>query len=118
MSHVNPERLGRYAIKGVIGAGSMGVVYLGHDPEIDRLVAIKTVQKHLLESSGASATVTARFRLEARAAGRLSHPGIVTVYDVGEEEDCAFIAMESPLVNSSPVRGAPLPALMVSPAAM
>ena len=94
MSHVNPERLGRYAIKGLIGAGSMGVVYLGHDPEIDRLVAIKTVQKHLLESTGASATVTARFRLEARAAGRLSHPGIVTVYDVGEDDNCAFIAME------------------------
>ena len=94
MSGSHPDHLGRYPVRGVIGAGSMGVVYLGHDPEIDRPVAIKTVQKHLLEAAGTSSTVAARFRVEAKAAGRLSHPGIVTIYDVGEDSNCAYIAME------------------------
>ena len=94
MKAPHPERLGRYPVKGVIGAGAMGVVYLGHDPEINRPVAIKTIRKHLLEASGQDSTVAARFRLEAQAAGRLSHPGIVTVYDVGDDDDCAYIAME------------------------
>jgi serine/threonine-protein kinase len=94
MSHTHPERLGRYPVKGVIGAGAMGVVYLGHDPEINRPVAIKTIRKHLLEAGTADSSVAARFRLEAQAAGRLSHPGIVTVYDVGDDDDCAYIAME------------------------
>jgi serine/threonine-protein kinase len=94
MNHPHPERLGRYPVKGVIGAGAMGVVYLGHDPEINRPVAIKTIRKHLLEAGHQDSTVAARFRLEAQAAGRLSHPGIVTVYDVGDDADCAYIAME------------------------
>jgi eukaryotic-like serine/threonine-protein kinase len=94
MSHPHPERLGRYPVKGVIGAGAMGVVYLGFDPEINRPVAIKTIRKHLLEAGHADSTVAGRFRLEAQAAGRLSHPGIVTVYDVGDDDDCAYIAME------------------------
>jgi serine/threonine-protein kinase len=78
----------------VIGAGAMGAVYLGHDPEINRPLAIKTIRKHLLEAGNEDSTVAARFRLEAQAAGRLSHPGIVTVYDVGDDDDCAYIAME------------------------
>ena len=94
MNTPHPERLGRYPIKGVIGAGAMGVVYLGFDPEINRPVAIKTIRKHLLEGNQPDSTIAARFRLEAQAAGRLSHPGIVTVYDVGDDDDCAYIAME------------------------
>lgn len=94
MNTPHPERLGRYPVKGVIGAGAMGVVYLGFDPEINRPVAIKTIRKHLLEANQHDSTVAARFRLEAQAAGRLSHPGIVTVFDVGDDADCAYIAME------------------------
>lgn len=94
MVQSHPERLGRYPVKGVIGAGAMGVVYLGHDPEINRPLAIKTIRKQLLETGSQDSTVAARFRLEAQAAGRLSHPGIVTVYDVGDDADCAYIAME------------------------
>ena len=94
MSSPHPERLGRYPVKGVIGAGAMGVVYLGFDPQINRPVAIKTIRKHLLEGNQQDSTVAARFRVEAQAAGRLSHPGIVTVYDVGDDDDCAYIAME------------------------
>ena len=94
MNPAHPERLGRYPVKGVIGAGAMGVVYLGFDPEINRPLAIKTIRKHLLEAGHEDSTVAARFRLEAQAAGRLSHPGIVTVYDVGDDADCAYIAME------------------------
>jgi eukaryotic-like serine/threonine-protein kinase len=94
MNPPHPERLGRYPVKGVIGAGAMGVVYLGFDPEINRPVAIKTIRKHLLAADRQDSTVAARFRLEAQAAGRLSHPGIVTVYDVGDDAECAYIAME------------------------
>ena len=94
MSQPHPERLGRYPVKGVIGAGAMGVVYLGFDPEIARPVAIKTIRKHLIEDGHGGSTLAARFRVEAQAAGRLSHPGIVTVYDVGDDDDCAYIAME------------------------
>ena len=94
MNHPHPERLGRYPVKGVIGAGAMGVVYLGFDPEINRPVAIKTIRKHLLDAGHQDSNVAGRFRLEAQAAGRLSHPGIVTVYDVGDDDDCAYIAME------------------------
>jgi serine/threonine-protein kinase len=72
----------------------MGVVYLGRDPKIGRLVAIKTMalseefdEEHLPE-------VRARFLREAEAAGRLNHPNIVTIYDVGEEQDLAYIAMD------------------------
>jgi len=94
MTPPHPERLGRYPVKGVIGAGAMGVVYLGFDPQINRPVAIKTIRKHLLDGDRADSSVAARFKVEAQAAGRVSHPGIVTVYDVGDDDDCAYIAME------------------------
>ena len=94
MSHPHPERLGRYPVKGVIGAGAMGVVYLGFDPEIARPVAIKTIRKHLIEDGRGGSTLAARFRVEAQAAGRLSHPGIVSVIDFGvDPHHGAFIVM-------------------------
>src|SRR5580692_5137541 len=71
----------------------MGVVYLARDPVIERKVALKTIHKALLDSKHAAAAV-ARFRQEAVAAGRLTHPGIVAVYDYGEDESTAFIVME------------------------
>ncbi|MCG3186479.1 MAG: Serine/threonine-protein kinase PknD [Rhodocyclaceae bacterium] len=71
----------------------MGVVYEGHDPGIDRRVAIKTLKREHLERSEAD-DVLARFAREAQAAGRLNHPGIVAIYDYGEDQGVAYIAME------------------------
>jgi serine/threonine-protein kinase len=77
-------RLGKYTIRRELGKGAMGVVYEGFDPLIERTVAIKTILPSQL--SGEEATnVLARFKREAQAAGRLNHPGIVAVYDYGEE---------------------------------
>lgn len=88
-----PERLGKYTITEVLGEGAMGVVYKGFDPDIRRTVAIKTIRRQF-GVSGEGVSAAARFRNEAVAAGRLTHPGIVAVYDFGEHEDVAFIAME------------------------
>ena len=89
-----PERLGKYDIVEVLGKGAMGVVFKGFDPDIDRTVAIKTVRKELIEEEDRADMALARFKNEARAAGRLSHPGIVAVYDYGESGSVAYIAME------------------------
>jgi eukaryotic-like serine/threonine-protein kinase len=94
MAAPTPSCVGPYLIRGVIGSGAMGVVYLGHDPAIDRPVAIKTIHRRLLESSDDEPNVAARFRVEAKAAGRLTHRNIVPVYQFGEENDCAYIVME------------------------
>ncbi|RMF79113.1 MAG: hypothetical protein D6739_11255 [Nitrospirae bacterium] len=72
----------------------MGVVYLAFDPKIDRQVAIKTIQVEAMGHALDAASLRRRFILEARTAGRLSHANIATVYDVGEEGDTTFIAME------------------------
>jgi serine/threonine-protein kinase len=93
MRSTHPEALGKYRILEVIGAGAMGIVFKAHDPGIDRIVAVKTIHKELLATQVA-AEVVARFRQEAVAAGRLSHPGIVAVYDYGEAGDTAYIVME------------------------
>lgn len=85
--------LGRYEIEREIGRGAMGVVYLGKDPKIARTVAIKTLSYQAFDPAELS-DLKSRFFREAEAAGRLSHPAIVTVYDVGEEADLAFIAMD------------------------
>lgn len=92
MNH--PQQLGAYPIEAVIGQGSMGVVYRGFDPQIQRAVAIKTIRRELLEASDQGATAAARFKVEAQAAGRLNHPGIVSIYHLGEDDECAFIVME------------------------
>lgn len=89
----HPKRLGKYDIVQVLGEGAMGVVYKGHDPGIDRPVAIKTIRKALTQSDG-GIDLAARFRNEAKAVGRLSHPGIVAIYEYGEDDTTAFIAME------------------------
>ncbi len=88
------ERIGRYEILSELGRGAMGVVYLARDPKIDRELAIKTIR--LADQADQSEVDTLRERLfrEARAAGKLSHPGIVTIYDVDEEDGVAYIAME------------------------
>ena len=89
-----PDRLGKYEITEVLGQGAMGVVFKGFDPGIGRVVAIKTIRRELIEADGAAGRMLARFRNEARAAGRLAHPGIVAVYDYGEDAAVAYIAME------------------------
>jgi serine/threonine-protein kinase len=85
--------LGRYEILKELGQGAMGTVYLGKDPSIQRQVAVKTLNYAEI-AADELADVKARFFREAEAAGKLSHPNIVTIYDVGEDHDMAYIAME------------------------
>ena len=85
--------LGRYEIIEELGQGAMGTVYLGRDPSIQRQVAIKTLNYAEIAAEEL-ADVKARFFREAEAAGKLSHPNIVTIFDVGEDHDMAYIAME------------------------
>jgi len=90
-----PEKLGRYEVAGLLGRGAMGAVYQGRDPAIDREVAIKLVQTAVQLSPSELEKYRERFHREAKAAGKLLHPGIVTVFDVGHtEEGTPFIVME------------------------
>ncbi|MBU1426622.1 MAG: serine/threonine protein kinase [Gammaproteobacteria bacterium] len=86
------SHLGRYEIVGELGQGAMGVVYKATDPLIDRIVAIKTITLSLAQEEREE--YEGRFYQEAKAAGRLSHPNIVTIFDVGRSGDIAYIAME------------------------
>lgn len=81
---------GRYQIIEELGRGATGVVYKAHDPQIDRLVALKVLRPDRVTSEN----FVRRFLKEARAIGRLSHPNIVTVYDVGRDHGTIYIAME------------------------
>ena len=78
---------GRYRIVQEVGRGAMGVVYQAHDPEIDRMVALKVLRRDRVTSED----LVKRFLKEAKAIGRLSHPNIVTVYDVGHDHDLSLI---------------------------
>ncbi|HEX5362985.1 MAG TPA: protein kinase [Gallionella sp.] len=86
------SQLGRYEVLGELGQGAMGVVYKAKDPLIDRIVAIKTINLGLALDE--KEEYEGRFYQEAKAAGRLNHPNIVTIYDVGKSGDVAYIAME------------------------
>jgi eukaryotic-like serine/threonine-protein kinase len=88
------ERLGRYALEREIGRGAMGTVYLGRDTAINRQVAIKAIPLASEFSDAELVEARTRFFREAETAGRLNHPNIVTIYDVGEERGLAYIAME------------------------
>jgi CHASE2 domain-containing sensor protein/predicted Ser/Thr protein kinase len=85
--------LGRYEILKELGQGAMGTVYLGRDPNIQRYVAVKTLNYAEIAAEELP-EVKERFFREAEAAGKLSHPNIVTIYDVGADHDMAYIAME------------------------
>jgi serine/threonine-protein kinase len=87
-------QLGRYRLEREIGRGAMGVVYLGRDMAINRAVAIKAIPLAREFSDADLQEARARFFREAETAGRLNHPHIVTIYDVGEEDGLAYIAME------------------------
>ena len=86
--------LGRYQVEKELGKGAMGVVYLGKDPKIGRMVAIKTMALSQEFEADELKDVKDRFFREAETAGRLSHPNIVQIFDAGEEHDLAYIAME------------------------
>jgi len=88
------ERAGRYQLLKVLGKGAMGVVYLAHDPQIGRKVAVKTIRPKEGARPEEVAESRARFLREAQAAGKLLHPNIVTIFDVFEDHDTMFIAME------------------------
>ncbi|MFW6135875.1 MAG: serine/threonine-protein kinase, partial [Chloroflexota bacterium] len=84
------QQLGKYRIKDKIGSGGMGTVFKAYDPTLDRYAAVKVLAPHLVWQEEA----IERFLREARAAARLRHPSIVTIYDVGQEKDCYYFAME------------------------
>ena len=83
-------KYGRYEIVNELGRGTMGVVYKAHDPQIDRVVALKVLRQDRVSSQD----FVLRFLKEAKAIGRISHPSIVTVYDVGQDHGTIYIAME------------------------
>ena len=87
------EKLGRYDIIRELGKGAMGVVYEGRDPNLDRVVAIKTIRVQSL-SPEAATEYQGRFRTEARSAARLNHPNIVSVFDSGQDDGIAYLVME------------------------
>ncbi|MEO8057586.1 MAG: protein kinase [Burkholderiales bacterium] len=87
-------RLGKYEIVGVLGQGAMGIVYNAIDPHIHRRVAVKAIRAPLLDPAARDLLATQRFKTEAQAAGRLSHPNIVSVFEYGESGEDRFIAME------------------------
>ncbi|MFC4160913.1 CHASE2 domain-containing serine/threonine-protein kinase [Chitinimonas lacunae] len=91
---IEKPMLGRYQVEKELGKGAMGVVYLGRDPKIGRVVAIKTMALSQEFEAEELDEARARFFREAETAGRLNHPNIVTIYDAGEEHDLAYIAME------------------------
>lgn len=93
-AQIEKPMLGRYQIEKELGKGAMGVVYQGRDPKINRVVAIKTMALAQSFEADELEDVKQRFFREAETAGRLNHPNIVTMYDAGEEQDLAYIAME------------------------
>jgi serine/threonine protein kinase len=88
------RRFGRYVISRELGRGAMGIVYEAADPLIGRSVAVKIIRLQALEKTDEADFLRERLFREARSAGSLSHPGIVTIFDVGFDDDVAFIAME------------------------
>jgi len=89
-----PRTIGRYQIQSLIGSGAMGAVYKGFDPLIKRTLAIKTIRLDIPRGSDEYNTFLERFYQEARISGTLSHPNIVTLFDIGEENGLPFLALE------------------------
>src|SRR5262245_28032287 len=93
MAERAPEKIGKYKVVRPLGKGAMGMVYEGFDPVIERRVAIKTILADYLAAAEMEDAV-ARFKREAQAGGRLQHPGIIGVYEYGDEGGMAYIVME------------------------
>ena len=89
-SQIPPKKIGRYAIKAVLGRGGMAIVYLGYDPETDREVAVKVMKS---EDLYRDTDTKARFRREVKTVARFDDPGIVPLYDVGEENGQPYFVM-------------------------
>ncbi|MGD9602728.1 MAG: protein kinase [Gammaproteobacteria bacterium] len=94
MSADFPERLGKYAVIREINRGSMGTVYLGHDPYLDRPVAIKVAHAEQLKDEDSGERYRKMFFNEAHTAGRLTHPNIISIYDAGVDDETCYIIME------------------------
>jgi len=92
MSEAEFKQLGRYRLLAELGRGAMGVVYKAEDPLLNRTVAIKTII--MTDDPAGRADYEARFLQEAKAAGGLNHPNLITIHDVGREGDVAYMAME------------------------
>ncbi len=88
------EKIGRYTILGELGRGGFGIVYKAQDPKINRIVAIKTIPTQELRSFAGGKELYERFSREAQSAGSLSHPNIVTVFELAEDEAVTYIVME------------------------
>src|SRR3982751_4030412 len=89
-----PGIIGRYQVQASIGFGAMGAVYKAFDPLIKRTLAIKTIRLDIPKSSPQYKSFLERFYHEARISGTLSHPNIVTLFDIGEEGGLPYLAME------------------------
>lgn len=89
-----PNTIGKYEITGPLGRGSMGVVYKARDPEIGREVAIKTLRKVGAASFHSMDQALQRFRVEARSAGNLRHPNIITIYEVNRDGEIPYLVMD------------------------
>lgn len=89
-----PERLGKYEVVTEIARGNMGIVYIGHDPYIDRPVAIKVALAESLKDAESGERYRKMFFNEAHTAGRLTHPNIISIYDAGTDQDVCYIIME------------------------
>lgn len=107
-----PRKIGRYRIERLLGSGSMGNVYLAHDADLDRPVAIKTLRDLALDPEMRK-TFLSRFQNEARAAARLHHPNIVQIFDVGEDSEIGpylvFEYVEGHTLKDELKKGGPLP---------
>lgn len=88
-----PTNVGKYQIDSVLGQGAMGVVYKGHDPDIDRVVAVKTLHTHLMNADERASWLE-RFAREAKAAGRVLHGNLVTIFDYLEQDEQPYLVME------------------------
>lgn len=93
MTKEPPKTVGKYVIDSVLGQGAMGVVYKGHDPDIDRIVAIKTLHTHLMDAQERASWLD-RFAREAKAAGRVLHGNLVTIFDYLEQDEQPYLVME------------------------
>src|SRR6187402_3851950 len=89
-----PETIGRYQVQASVGFGAMGAVYKAFDPLIKRTLAIKTIRLDIPRQSPQYKSFIERFYHEARISGTLSHPNIVTLFDIGEENGLPYLAME------------------------
>src|SRR5688500_353556 len=96
MLPMRPGKIARYEIRQELGRGMMGVVYEAFDPDLDRVIALKTVHPGLAESGPEGLDFEQRFLAEGRAAARLSHPGIVVIHDIGRDASSGalYIALE------------------------